>query len=55
MPKVKLVTASQMRQIETLSSENGIDTDILMDKAGYELAKWLYPVLVWLLDLNVLL
>ncbi|MQG74147.1 MAG: hypothetical protein FI697_00960, partial [SAR202 cluster bacterium] len=39
MPKVKLVTASQMRQIETLSSENGIDTDILMDKAGYELAK----------------
>ena len=39
MPKVKLVTTSQMRQMETVSSENGVDNDALMDRAGYELAK----------------
>ena len=39
MSKIKLVTASQMRQIETLSSENGVDSHTLMDNAGYELAK----------------
>ena len=39
MPKIKLVTASQMRQIETFSSEDGVDSHALMDNAGYELAK----------------
>ena len=39
MPDMKLVTSSQMIQIEALSDDTGVSNDILMDKAGYQLAK----------------
>ncbi|SVC91453.1 uncharacterized protein METZ01_LOCUS344307, partial [marine metagenome] len=39
MPDMKLVTSSQMIQIEALSDDTGVSNDILIDKAGYQLAK----------------